>query len=173
MTPAADNASETVPVDVVIECDLWTAHERIADTVRGAITAAARMLPHAHGSVVVALTDDRAIRALNRAWRGKDKATNVLSFPVPAAANPPGLRHLGDIAIAYETTTREAAAEDKIFAHHVAHLAVHGFLHLLGYDHETDAQAEDMERLERAVLARLEIPDPYARPPAETLTSHA
>ncbi|KAB2884596.1 MAG: rRNA maturation RNase YbeY [Pseudorhodoplanes sp.] len=173
MTPAAKRPSGTISVDVVTESALWQAHRQIADTVRGALAAAAQMTPGAHGGVAVALTDDAAIRALNRAWRGKDKATNVLSFPAPAGANPPGVRHLGDIAIAYETTAHEAAEDDKIFAHHVAHLAVHGFLHLLGYDHATDKQAEDMERLERAVLARLAIPDPYGRPQAETLTRHA
>ena len=89
------------------------------------------------------LTDDAAIRALNRDWRGNDTPTNVLSFPAPTRQSATGVRHmLGDIVIAYETIAREAAAEGKPFAHHLAHLAVHGFLHLLGYDHETDRDAE-------------------------------
>jgi probable rRNA maturation factor len=70
--------------------------------------------------------------------------------------------HIGDIVIAYETTAREAVADGKPFAHHLAHLAVHGYLHLLGYDHETDRDAKTMERLEVDILARLDVPDPYA-----------
>ena len=108
-------------------------------------------------------TDDSGIRTLNRDWRGIDKPTNVLSFP--AAQTPAGRaqpRMLGDIAIAYEITRREAESEHKPFAHHLSHLAVHGFLHLIGYDHETDADAEKMESLERSILASLGVPDPYA-----------
>src|SRR5262249_40827786 len=96
---------------------------------------------------------------LNRTWRGKNEPTNVLAFPMRRRAKPQRL--LGDIVIAYETLAREAAAEHKPFSHHLAHLAVHGFLHLCGYDHETNRQAAAMERLEVAILARLQIPDPY------------
>ena len=113
------------------------------------------------------LTHDSAIRALNRTWRGKDVPTNVLSFPsrqLRAKRQRPA--HLGDIVIAFETVAREAKAERKPFRHHLAHLAVHGYLHLLGHDHETDREAHKMERLERKILARLAIPDPYATPPA-------
>jgi probable rRNA maturation factor len=99
---------------------------------------------------------------LNRDWRGKDKPTNVLSFPAmpvtPGGAVPP---MLGDIALAFETVAAEAALEGKSFDHHLVHLIVHGLLHLLGHDHEDDVQAEAMEALERAALARLAIPDPY------------
>jgi probable rRNA maturation factor len=105
------------------------------------------------------LTHDSAIRKLNRTWRGKDEPTNVLAFPARQQTSPQG--SLGDIVIAYETLAREAKAEGKLFSHHLAHLAVHGFLHLCGYDHETDRQAAAMERLEIAVLARLRIPNPY------------
>ncbi len=111
----------------------------------------------------VTFTDDAAIRALNAEWRGKDKATNVLSFPAFAQVGegvvPP---MLGDIVIAFETVEREAALEGKPFDHHLTHLVTHGFLHLLGYDHESDAEAEEMERVERSVLSALAIPDPYA-----------
>jgi probable rRNA maturation factor len=117
----------------------------------------------------VTLTNDRAIGALNRQWRGRDQPTNVLSFPTPRPAAKPtgksghaGAHHLGDIVIAYETTAREARDEGKPFDHHLAHLALHGFLHLLGYDHESHRQAETMERRERLILARLGVPDPYA-----------
>ena len=109
------------------------------------------------------LTDDAGIRTLNHNWRGIDKPTNVLSFPavaLPGGGSQP--RALGDIAIAYETTRREAETENKPFENHLSHLAVHGFLHLIGYDHETDGDAETMEQLERDILARLGIPDPYA-----------
>jgi len=106
------------------------------------------------------LTDDSAIRALNREWRKLDAPTNVLSFPSKVAGRR-APRHLGDIVIAYGTTAREAAAEGKPFEHHLVHLAVHGFLHLLGYDHATDRDAKKMQRLEVDILARLEVPDPY------------
>ena len=117
------------------------------------------------------LGNDSAIKALNRDWRGKNAATNVLSFPAaptsPAAKGGKSARptpYIGDIVIAYQTTAREAAAEGKPFSHHLAHLAIHGFLHLLGYDHESDAQADAMENLERKVLAALGVPDPYLAP---------
>jgi len=130
--------------------------------VQRAIAEAAQELPHdiAGAEPSVVLTNDDAIRKINAQWRQKDAPTNVLSFP---AAHMPGVpRMLGDIIIAYETTAREAKEEHKPFANHLSHLAVHGFLHLLGYDHESDAEAEDMERLERDILARLGVPDPYA-----------
>ena len=120
------------------------------------------MVSASEGEVAVVLTDDCAIRALNRDWRSKDAATNVLSFPAResrAVRGAPCL--LGDIVIAFETTEREARAEHKPFVHHLAHLAVHGFLHLAGYDHEADDEADAMERLETAILARLDMPDPY------------
>jgi probable rRNA maturation factor len=118
------------------------------------------------GELAIVLTDDSAIRALNRDWRGKDTATNVLSFPAPASPPAEGghPRLLGDIVIAYETTAREAGAEARPFRHHLTHLAVHGFLHLLGHDHVADAEAEAMEALEIAVLARLDVPNPYLSP---------
>ena len=105
------------------------------------------------------LTDNSAIRLLNRTWRGVDAATNVLSFPTGRTGGDPLL--IGDIVLAHETVAAEAQAEGKPFAHHLAHLAVHGFLHLLGYDHEQKKDAEAMERLERDILRRLDIPDPY------------
>ena len=123
-------------------------------------------------TLAVLLTDDAAIRRLNAQWRGIDKPTNVLSFPpAPPAAPASGAKSLGDIAIAYETTAREARDEDKPFADHLSHLAVHGFLHLMGYDHESDAHAETMEQLERAILARLGVPDPYLTHASRGLTS--
>ena len=104
------------------------------------------------------LTDDKSLRDLNRRFRQQDKPTNVLSFPAPQ--NPE--RFLGDVALAYGVCVREAAEQGKPLKNHLQHLVAHGVFHLLGYDHETDAQAEEMEGLERAVLASLGIPDPYA-----------
>jgi probable rRNA maturation factor len=150
----------TPEIEIVIEADAWNAD---ADAmVRRALTEAAAAVnsDFRNTSVTVLLTDDAAVRELNAQWRNIDKATNVLSFP---AVNAPraATKSLGDIAIAYETTAREARDEGKPFAHHLAHLAVHGFLHLMGHDHETDAQAETMEGLERVILARIGVPDPY------------
>jgi probable rRNA maturation factor len=112
----------------------------------------------------VTLTDDAAIAKLNRRWREKAKATNVLSFPAPPPPAPDAPRFLGDIVLAFETIEREAREEDKTLGAHLAHLTVHGILHLLGHDHETDAEAEAMEGLETRILATLGIADPYAVP---------
>ncbi len=155
-------------VEVESASPLWEAEPAAADTVRDAIRSAAALAP-AQGEISVLLTDDAAVKELNRAWRGVDKPTNVLSFP---AARPAG-HLLGDIAIAYETVKGEAAAENKPFLHHLAHLAVHGFLHLLGYDHQNDSQADAMEGLERAALARLDIADPYVSRERQQETGNA
>ena len=150
--------------DVLIAADCWRAQLDAEDIVQHAIAAAASFveLPADETELAVMLTDDARIRELNREWRGQDKATNVLSFP---AAQPPGETPqplmLGDIAIAYETTRSEAEAEGKPFQNHLSHLAIHGFLHLLGYDHLDDDEAEEMEGLERDILATLGIADPY------------
>jgi probable rRNA maturation factor len=146
-------------LEIVVECEKWPSDAEMA--VRRALAQAAETVKQDVGgrALSVLLTDDAAIQRLNATWRGLDKPTNVLSFP--AAPNDP-TRALGDIAIAFETTAREATAEHKPLAHHLSHLAVHGFLHLIGYDHESDAQAEQMEGLERKVLAVLGVPDPYA-----------
>lgn len=121
--------------------------------------------PAEAGEISVLLTSDEAVRALNAEFRGKDAPTNVLSFPAAQSARP----HLGDIALAYGVCVREARAQGKPLAHHLMHLTVHGVLHLLGYDHHTDAEAEAMEGIERAVLFKLGVPDPYA-PPGDGVT---
>ena len=116
----------------------------------------------AGAEVSLLLCDDARIREINRDWRGLDKPTNVLSFPAApkeALAKSP---MVGDIAVAFETVTREAQEEGKTFADHYAHMIVHGFLHLVGYDHESDAEAEEMEALEIRILGELGIADPYA-----------
>jgi probable rRNA maturation factor len=165
MRPSRSPRRLAPSIDVVIASARWQRAPRAATLVRRTIAAAApARLRGAELSVV--LTSDRAIRALNRQWRGRDQPTNVLSFPTPAPArgkHPRGTpRHLGDIVIAYETVAREARAARKPLDHHLAHLALHGFLHLLGYDHESHPEAEAMERRERRILARLGVPDPYA-----------
>ena len=108
------------------------------------------------------LVDDAQIRVLNAHWRGLDKPTNVLSFPAVAAEKIALAPMLGDIVVAFETMQREAVGEGKTLADHFSHLVTHGFLHLLGFDHEDAAEAERMEALESDILARLGIADPYA-----------
>ncbi len=112
--------------------------------------------------VTVHLIDDAQIRALNLQWRGKDAATNVLSFPAVEPARIREAKLLGDVFVAFETVAREADEEGKSLSDHFRHLAIHGFLHLLGYDHIEDAEAEAMEALETRALARLGVADPYA-----------
>ncbi len=162
MRPRAPRRRAPPSLDIVVESPLWKAQRSAKGVLRRAIVTAASMVPTRAGELAIVLTDNSAIRALNRDWRSKDTATNVLSFPAKepgAARGTPCL--LGDIVIAYETTEREARAEHKPFAHHLAHLAVHGFLHLAGYDHAADEEADAMERLETAILARLDVPSPY------------
>jgi probable rRNA maturation factor len=162
MTPATGKARPAPKIDVLVESELWKEHKDAGSFARRAITEAAAVLSTPSAELAIVLADDSAIRLLNRAWRGVAAATNVLSFPAKRAGGEPLL--IGDIVLAYETIAAEARAEGKPFAHHVAHLAVHGFLHLLGYDHVRNKDAETMERLEREVLRRLAIPDPYRRP---------
>ena len=153
--------------EVVVAADCWQREPEAEAAVQRAIDAASAALDAETGAaeVAVMLTDDAGIRALNKEFRGIDKPTNVLSFPAPESGDndaPDVPRALGDIAIAYETLRREAEEETKPFLDHLSHLAVHGFLHLLGYDHETDDEADAMEACEVAILAQLGIPDPYA-----------
>ena len=159
MTPAAP---AKLKIDVLVDSDLWNEPAKVRSIVRRAVALAAATASTTGTELAIVLTDDSAIRQLNRLWRGIDAATNVLSFPSKRAADEPP--HLGDIVLAYQTIAREARAEGKPFAHHLAHLAVHGFLHLIGYDHDKDAAADTMEQTERKILRRLNIPDPYRQP---------
>jgi probable rRNA maturation factor len=165
----------TTVIDIVVESPLWKAQRNVEAVVRRAIREAACAVSAIEGEIAVVLTDDCASRTLNRNWRSKDVPTNVLSFPAGpdrlvgahpargtrAKKNGAAPHLLGDIVIAYETMEREARAERKPFAHHLAHLAVHGYLHLVGYDHRADDEAQAMEGLETEILARLDVPDPY------------
>ena len=163
--------------EVLVVADCWQAEPDAEAVIQRAIAAAADIVNAAPGGagtnqagfgeaeLAVMLTDDAGIRTLNLNWRGIDKPTNVLSFPAlqPTGPGAPedAPRMLGDIAIAYQTARSEADDEQKPFDHHLSHLAVHGFLHLIGYDHEKDDDAEAMESLETEILAQLGIPDPY------------
>ena len=152
-----------IELDIMIEAGNWGRLEDAEALARKAAEAALAVTYEAEGDfeASVMLTDDARIQELNRTWRGKDKPTNVLSFPAPEQPGATGPRHLGDIALAYETLVRESEEESKELAHHFAHLIVHGVLHLLGYDHEVEAEAEIMEGLEVKALATLGIADPY------------
>ena len=157
-------------IDVMVQSPRWKKQPQASAIVRKAIQAAAKATSTPQPELAIVLTDDSAIQALNRDWRGFDRPTNVLSFPAPKrragrARDGRSLGNsLGDIIIAFQTVAREAAGEGKPFKHHLAHLAVHGFLHLLGHDHETDREARTMERLEVKILAGLRVPDPYVEP---------
>jgi probable rRNA maturation factor len=167
--------TEPVQLEVIVRSALWRKRRTAQSVVKKAVLAAAQAASTAPAELAIVLSNDSTIQALNRDWRGKNAPTNVLSFPA-APGLPVGTAgqrrgsgksrepspYIGDIVIAYQTTAREAVAEGKPFDHHLAHLAVHGFLHLLGYDHENDRDAEKMESLERRILGRLAVPDPYA-----------
>ena len=147
-------------IEVEIEDEAWTA--ALADAERWTIDAATACLTLADAdpdaAVTILLTDDASIQELNAQFRDKDKPTNVLSFPAAETALP----HIGDIALAFGVCAREAAEQNKTLREHLVHLTAHGVLHLMGYDHETDADAEVMEEMERDVLRGFEISDPYA-----------
>ncbi|TJV45412.1 MAG: rRNA maturation RNase YbeY [Mesorhizobium sp.] len=158
------DGSLPVEIDISIEAGDWPAEASLARLVDRAVAAAfAEAGAAGHSELSIVFSDDAHIRTLNADWRGKDKPTNVLSFPAfPHVKDGPLPPMLGDIVLAAETVAREAALEDKPLENHITHLVIHGLLHLMGYDHETDTEAEAMEAVERAALARLAIPDPYA-----------
>lgn len=159
MKPSERRAqSRRASIELVVDGPEW---REAAPLLKPRLRRAARLaLAHANGtgSLTILLSGDEALRRLNREFRGLDKPTDVLSFPAPP--NPEA--YLGDVAIAYGVTAREAREAGKNFAGHAAHLAVHGVLHLLGYDHVTAAGAKIMEPLEMEILAELGIADPYA-----------
>lgn len=154
-------------VSIEVEDEAWSA---LADldavterAVLGALAAGADL--EGEAEINVLFTDDPSIAAINMEWRGKDYATNVLSFPAPDDMPVPEgeARPLGDIVLASGVVAREAGEQGKSLHDHTVHLIVHGTLHLLGYDHVDDDEAEKMERLETDILKGLGIPDPYER----------
>jgi probable rRNA maturation factor len=163
--PDPEPDQQRLIVDVLHDFDGWSTIagiEPLIAAATAALQAEVDLGPH-HATVALMLSSDAEVRQLNAKWRGIDKATNVLSFPAPLA--PGDLQQvecLGDIALACETVLVEAADLGIAPAHHLQHLVVHGLLHLLGYDHETDVGATEMEGLEVDILARLGIPSPYA-----------
>jgi probable rRNA maturation factor len=150
-----------VSIEIAIEALGWTGMPSAQAAIRRAVEAAVADAGPPKTEIGIVLADDERVRALNRTWLGEDKPTNVLSFPAPDRPGN-GPRFLGDVVFALETIRREAEAEDKPFDYHLSHLAVHGVLHLLGFDHARDADADAMENRERRILAQLGIPDPYA-----------
>jgi probable rRNA maturation factor len=166
-TPAEPEPPERLSVALVREDGDWVGFGALDDVVREAVGALARhpqlfLSPGSEASVV--LGSDALVRRLNRDYRGKDAATNVLSFPFQ---RPPGVgsdddAYLGDVVLAAETVGREATERGIEPRHHLQHLVVHGLLHLLGRDHQTDTEAEEMERLEVEILKAIGVADPYA-----------
>jgi probable rRNA maturation factor len=151
-------------LDILVEAGDWPPRS----TLRGAASRAIRAATAQAGAEVPAdaelslvFTDDAHISALNARFRGMDRPTNVLSFPSARQAGR-FQQFLGDIVLAHETIRREAEDQGLIFDHHLTHLIVHGFLHLLGFDHESEREAVVMERLETAILMGIGIADPYA-----------
>ncbi|MFN3837194.1 MAG: rRNA maturation RNase YbeY [Brevundimonas sp.] len=143
-------------IEIEVEAEAWTG--ALPQTEVIVESAARAALGTVQGDIVVLLTDDDAVRDLNARFCDKDRPTNVLSFPAPESAAP----HLGDIVLAYGVCAAEAEAQGKTLADHLSHLVVHGVLHLLGRDHEDDAEADEMEAEEREILAQLGVADPYA-----------
>jgi len=164
--PGKQAAAVAVNIDLTVEAGDWPLGEELLALAAQAVESTLKEAgARARQPVELGLlfSDDARIRLLNNQWRGKDKPTNVLSFPAfPIAVGAELPPMLGDIVLAAETVRGESELESKPLMHHIAHLVVHGLLHLIGHDHETDAEADVMEGLERRVLARLAIPDPYA-----------
>ncbi|HET9718032.1 MAG TPA: rRNA maturation RNase YbeY [Pseudolabrys sp.] len=148
-------------IEIQFRSERWIRQPMAEQAVRDAIAAAAAELSLSEGEVSVVLTDDCEMQMLNRKWRGVDAPTNVLSFPAAARTREREQGLLGDIVLSFDTVQRECADQDRAFLHHLSHLAVHGFLHLLGYDHDTESEAERMEGLESRIMNSLRMPDPY------------
>jgi probable rRNA maturation factor len=150
---------------IEIADDRWLDLPAVETWAESAATGALKIAgtPGKACEVSVLLANDKEMQVLNKQWRGKDTPTNVLSFPavVPPDFPEGEVRPLGDIILAYETVHSEALAQGKRIEHHMAHLIVHGVLHLLGYDHTIEGQADTMESKEREILAALGISDPY------------
>ena len=154
----------TLGIDVATDSPQWTGSlPDVACLARRAARAAWLQAGDRErdAELSIVLADDALVRTLNRRYRNQDQSTNVLSFSAEDAAASGGPRLLGDVVLAFETVVLESRQQRKPFAHHLQHLCVHGVLHLLGHDHESEADAAAMERLEAAILASLNVPDPY------------
>lgn len=156
--------SGELSIDLSIDAPGWSARLTDAeDLVQRAAQAAYRGAGAEDAAELsLVLADDVRVRDLNRTWRGKDSATNVLSFPTEDDGAPGRMRHLGDVVLALETVLGEAERFGRPVGHHVAHLTVHGVLHLMGFDHQVPDEAEVMEKLEVQILQGLGVDDPYA-----------
>jgi probable rRNA maturation factor len=161
MMPALVRRAGPPSIDIQIQSPLWDAQPAAVQTIRDVLAAAALVLSTAGGEVAIVLTDDESIRELNRQWRDVDRPTNVLSFPAAVTPTSAGAKFFGDIVMAYETLKRESDDENRAFLHHLAHLTVHGFLHLIGYGHDVEAEAEKMEGLESRIMLSINLPDPW------------
>ena len=146
-------------IEIEIEDDAWTA--ALPEAAAVAERAATAALGAAEGGVVVLLTDDETVRDLNARFRDRDRPTNVLSFPAAEMIIPGQAAPLGDVVLAHGVCVAEAVAQGKTLADHLSHLTVHGVLHLQGYDHETDAEAVQMENLETEIITQMGYADPY------------
>lgn len=161
---AAPPISSRVGIDLRVEDERWNALGDIEALAQTALEAAAKRVGEA-GEVAILLTNDAEMHALNKQWRNIDKPTDVLSFPSDDPEIPGELRHIGDIAIGHETAMQDAQTMNRPFPGHFSHLLIHGFLHLVGYDHIDPEDAAVMEPLETEILATLSWPDPYATGP--------
>ena len=152
-----------INIEFAIADDAWSAEHQVV--IKIAIAAAVKQLELPAVELSILLTNDAEIKRLNQEFRGKNAATNVLSFPqaehVPYQWQLTADAPLGDIALAHETIAAEAAQEGRLFAHHLSHLTIHGFLHILGFDHMNETDATIMEQLEIALLHTLSIANPY------------
>jgi probable rRNA maturation factor len=165
--PASRSKKRRVNIDVRVDAGDWPPQSvlsTLAHRVVDAAVAALGPVVSGEGELSLLFTDDAHMRALNRRYRNIDRATNVLSFPAAVPADGQIGGFLGDIAVASETLRREAMSRDLTIEAHLSHLLLHGFLHVLGYDHEDEAEASVMERLETGILGELGIADPYAGP---------
>jgi probable rRNA maturation factor len=180
--PPADDASareeppRSLHTEIIIEGGDWSSFEPLENLVLAATEAVARSSKTGIAgemAVTIALSTDRHVQDLNRDFRDKDSPTNVLSFPSDGASEPDGQRYLGDVILACETVGRESIDLQISPSHHLQHLVVHGLLHLLGFDHDSDIDAETMETLEIEILADLGIDDPYTGTELLSATDHA